>query len=464
MKLTAFGAAGVVTGSCYLIESVHGNLLVDFGMFQGPPELEALNVLPEGLDPGRLDAVLLSHAHLDHSGRLPLLSKHGYDGPIFATEATIEMAAIILRDSARIQDGDADYENRKRAKDGRPLIEPLYSAADTEKTLQQMQAVPYEKPYKAAPGMIARMVEAGHMLGSTSIQIVVHEEGSAPKVLLFSGDIGPEDLPIMRTAEPLEKADLVIMESTYGDRDHRPLDETLEEGIAIVKEAMARKGKILVPAFAIGRTQQLVYHMAELFTSGQVEPFPVFVDSPMAYEASQVYVDHPELYDAEATAMLESGQLALGLMTVTATPSVAASKAINQVEGTAMVIATSGMMNGGRILHHLRQNIWRPETSVVIVGYQAVGTLGRQLVDGADEVRIYGDTLPVKAQIHTLNGFSAHAGQTDLLGWFDEVAGSGPKLMLTHGEDRQRETLGRIITERYGIRPFMPQLGDSIEL
>ncbi len=464
MKITFLGAAGVVTGSCYLIETSQATILVDFGMFQGPANLEARNSEAPLADVGRLDAVLLTHAHLDHSGRLPLLSRRrGYQGPIYATKATIEMAEIILEDSARINAGDVERENRKRERAGQEPLEPLYEPADAARILAQMKEVAYERPFHVAPGMTARMVEAGHMLGSASIQLVVHD-GDRHKVILFSGDIGPHNLPIMRTAESLEEADVVIMESTYGDRDHPPLSKTLDEGEAIVRQAVARKGKILVPAFAIGRTQQLMYHMASLFAGGTIEPFPVYVDSPMAAKATEVYADNTQLFDEEAVEMMESGRLAAGLETIKATPTVAESRAINKAPNPCMVIATSGMCNGGRILHHLRHNLWRPETTVMLVGYQAAGTLGRRLADGADNVRIFGDPIQVNAQVHQMGGLSAHAGQSDLLRWFDAVADSRPRVILTHGEARQRETLARLIAEQHGLQADLPFHGDVIEL
>ena len=464
MKITFLGAAGVVTGSAYLLQSSDATVLVDFGMFQGDSELEARNRVMPDIDVGEIDAVLLTHAHLDHSGRLPLLARHGgYSGPIFATEATIDMAALILEDSARINASDTERENRKRERSGQEPLEPLYETQDAQHILTGMRSVPYDQRIRVAPGVVAHFVEAGHMLGSASIQLIFEDEGRR-KVIFFSGDIGPHNLPILRTADPLERADMVIMESTYGDRDHRSLEKTLDEGEAIVKEAVAKKGKILVPSFAIGRTQQLMYHMAALFASGRVEPFPVYVDSPMAAKATAIYADNIELFDDEALAMMESGRLQTGLKTIKATSSVAESKAINNAPDPCMVIATSGMCNGGRILHHLRHNLGRPQSTVVLVGYQAVGTLGRELVDGAETVRIYGDEIEVNAEVHTLGGFSAHAGQTDLMLWFDQVAGDHPRVVLTHGESRQRSALASLIDERHGIRPQLPFLGDVIEI
>jgi metallo-beta-lactamase family protein len=463
MKITFLGAAGVVTGSCYLVESDRAAILVDCGMFQGPPELEARNSETPDVDVERLDAVLLTHAHLDHSGRLPLLvRRRDYRGPVYGTEATIDMAKVILEDSARITASDVERENIKRQRAGLEPLDPLYEPQDSARILSQMEAVPYEKAFEIAPGMKARLLEAGHMLGSTSIELTVEDQGRT-KVILFSGDLGPHNLPILRTADPLQAVDVVIMESTYGDRDHAPLDETLAEGEEIVLSAAEREGKILVPSFAIGRTQQLMYHMAGLFTSGKIDPFPVYVDSPMAIRATEIYRQHIYLFDKEATRRIDSGRLARGLETITPTPTVAESRAINDAPNPSMVIASSGMCTGGRILHHLRNNLWRPETTVLLVGYQAVGTLGRQLVDGAETVRIFGDTIRVKADVRQMNGLSAHAGQSDLLRWFDVMAGSRPRVILTHGEERQRETLAGLIEDRYGLTPALPMHGDQIE-
>ncbi len=464
MKITFLGAAGVVTGSCYLVETAQTKIMVDCGMFQGPASLEARNRATPSANLDDLQAVLLTHAHLDHSGRLPLLVRYrDFSGPVYATEATIEMAELILQDSARINASDTERENRKRQRAGQELLEPLYEPQDADKILSLMQAVPYDETFAVAPGIKARMVEAGHMLGSASIQLIVEESGRR-KVVLFSGDLGPHNLPILRTAEPLEDADLVIMESTYGDRDHQPLEETLAEGERIVMEASRRGGKILVPSFAIGRTQQLIYHMAALFTSGRIEPFPIYVDSPMAIKASEIYIDNVGLFDEEATRRLESGRLARGLKHVVPTPSVAESKAINKADNPCMVISSSGMCNGGRIVHHLRHNLWRPETTVVLVGYQAEGTLGRRLADGADTVRIWGDAIKVNATVYQMGGLSAHAGQSDLLAWFDVVAASRPRVVLTHGEKRQRKALARLIEERYGLTAKLPFQGNYVEI
>jgi metallo-beta-lactamase family protein len=373
------------------------------------------------------------------------------------------MAEIILEDSARINVSDTDRENRKRERAGLDLLEPLYEPQDAARLLALMQAVPYEEPFAVAPGITARLLEAGHMLGSTSIQLTVHEGGKRT-VILFSGDLGPENLPIMRTAEPLENVDVVVMETTYGDRDHPPLEDTLAAGERIVLDAAAREGRILVPSFAIGRTQQIMYHMAGLFTSGRLEPFPVYVDSPMANEATEVYREHIYLFDKEATQRIESGRLARGLETIVPTSTVEQSRAINKAPNPSMVIASSGMCSGGRILHHLRHNLWRPDTTVLLVGYQAVGTLGRQLADGADTVRIFGEPIKVNAEIHQMGGLSAHAGQSDLLRWFDVTARSKPKVILTHGEERQRRTMAGLIKDRYGLSSILPFYGDQIEL
>lgn len=462
MQTMLLGAAGEVTGSAYLVSTKQARVLVDFGMFQGGPDDDERNIVPKALDPRGLDAVLLTHAHIDHIGRLPLLAFHGFRGPVYATPATIGLAELLLYDSAGLQESDAERENRRRQRAGRPLIRPLYGDREVEALLARLEAVPYDQAVPVAPGIKATWIEAGHMLGSASLQLSVEEDGRQ-RTLVFSGDLGPHGAPFLKDPGRIEMADMVFLESTYGDRDHRPLDETLEEFARLVQAAAARGGKILVPAFAVGRSQQILYHLAELFNAGTVEEFPVYLDSPLAIKALEIYLKHPELADEEATAMRQSGKLRRGLRMLHTTVTSAESRELNDVRGPCMIIAGSGMCTGGRILHHLRHNLWKRETALLIVGYQAAGTIGRQLAEGAKEVQIFGDPIMVRASVHTLGGFSAHAGQSELLDWLTPMATGKPEVVLTHGEDRGRQPLARLIEQRFGITPRLPEFGDVIE-
>ena len=463
IKLTFHGAAGTVTGSAYLLQTGRATVLVDFGMFQGFNLHDALNCVPPGLDVAKLDAVVLTHAHLDHTGRLPLLAKHGYRGPIYCTEPTIPLTALILRDSAHLQAMDLERANRKRQRAGEVPAEPLYTAEQVEQVLQLFKPVPYDAPVEVAPGIRVRWVEAGHMLGSASLQLCVQEDGKT-KTIVFSGDVGPVGAPILKDAVGFEKADVVVMESTYGDRDHKPLAETVTEFEAIVKKAVAHKSKILVPVFAVGRTQLLLYLLAQMFRHRIVPKFPVFLDSPMAVEATKIYWEHLDLFDAEFKALNRERPLTEDLNTVKPTPTAQDSMALNTLPGPCLIMAGSGMCNGGRILHHLKENLWRPEACVLIVGYQGEGSLGRRLVDGEKVVSIFGEKIAVKADIHTLNGFSAHAGQSELLQWLSHLAPVRPRVFLTHGEARGREPLAKLIQEKFSLRCELPMLGNSVTL
>jgi metallo-beta-lactamase family protein len=463
MKITLHGAAGEVTGSAYLLETDRARVLVDFGLFQGGPRREAKNVIPPGLEPHRLDAVLVTHAHLDHTGRLPLLIKDGYTGSIFATQPTLDLAGLILRDSAKVQHFDVQRVNRKRERAGKALIEPLYDAAQVEQTMGRFRAVRFDAPLQVAAGLTARFVEAGHMLGSASIELTI-EEGGKSKTAVFSGDLGPSGMALIRDAAPPPRADLVFLESTYGDRDHRTLADTLAEFRGIIEQVVRDKARILVPAFAVGRTQQILFHLDELFSAGVVKPFPVYIDSPMAIEASRIYRSHPDLLDDETRDLERGSEIARLHTYVKPTPSAEDSIALNDVPGPCLIMAGSGMCNGGRILHHLRHGLWRSATVVMIVGYQVAGSLGRLLVDGAKSVRIFGEPIAVKAQIKTLNGFSAHAGQSELMKWLDVLAPGKPQVVLTHGEARGREPLATLIRQRHTLEVSMPVQGDTIEL
>jgi metallo-beta-lactamase family protein len=465
MKITILGAAGgEVTGSAYYVQTGRASILVDCGLFQGGKKAEALNRPPTG-PRQKLDAVLLTHGHLDHTGRLPLLARRGHRPPVFATPATIDMTSLILRDSARIQAADAERQNRKRARAGEAPIEPLYTPQHAEEIIQRLLPVPYRQPVRVADGIQARFFEAGHMLGSASIELIVNGDGPEKKIV-FSGDLGPKGSPILHDFEPLQSADVVFLESTYGDHDHRPFTETVEEFVRIVKDAVSRKGKILIPTFAVGRSQMLTVLMSWIFRKKNLKPFPLFLDSPMAIEATKLYykhfLDNPELFDERLLKYIREKPIRGDLKSLKATSTADESKQINDCPGPCLVMAGAGMCNAGRILHHLKANLWKPETHVIIVGYQAHGSLGRRLVEGDKLVSIHGEKIAVKAKIHTLGGFSAHAGQTDLAHWFSHLAPTKPRVVLTHGEDGPREALAKLIWQRHRLKGILPQMQETI--
>ncbi|MFT3880191.1 MAG: MBL fold metallo-hydrolase [Gemmatales bacterium] len=462
MKLTFLGAAGEVTGSCYLLETATSRVLIDCGIFQGS-DADEKNRLPKLVGLERLDAVVLTHGHLDHTGRLPLLNKHGYRGQIFANTATRDMSQLILLDAAKVQAQDAERNNRRRIRRGDAPEQPLYTTDDVVKTVSSFQTLEYDVRQEVAQGITARLVDAGHMLGSSSIELTVEENGTT-KVIAFSGDLGPRGAPFLRDPVPIPHADLVLLESTYGDRNHQPLVETLKEFRSIVIEAVASKGVILVPVFAVGRAQQMIYHLAALFRDKTIPRFPIYLDSPMAISAVNIYRRHSSLFDEEALALQKSGQLDHDFSMVTACETADDSRKLNDMEGPMLIMAGSGMCNAGRILHHLKHRLWQPETYVAIVGYQGEGTLGRQLVEGRKNVNILGESVQVRAKIRTLGGFSAHAGQSELLQWYNSIEGAKPRTVLTHGEDKQRACLQSLIAKAHGVKSLLPRLFEELTL
>jgi len=463
MKITLLGAAGgEVTGSAYLLQTRSANVLIDCGLFQGSQKLENSNRLPTQAAMRQLDAVVLTHAHLDHTGRLPLLTRFGYKGPIYATSATVALTDLILRDSAYLQMEDAKRQNRRRAEAGQPPIEPLYTRREVDLVQPLFKVMQYDKPTTVAPSVSVRAVEAGHILGSASLEVTV-DEGGGPKVLVFSGDLGPRDAPLHRDPVPFKRADLVFLESTYGDKDHPPLAETAVAAREAIKATVERGGRVLVPTFAIGRSQILLYLLAGAFKRKTLKPFPIFLDSPMAIRATEVYRSHTELFDEEALAMRRAGELAAHLRTAQVCQKAVDSMAIAKRPGPFMVLAGAGMCTGGRILSHLQNHLGDPTTLVLMVGYQSRGSLGRKLVDGEKSVRIAGRRMDVRAQTHIFGGLSGHAGQSDLLNWFGSLAASRPRVILTHGEDGQRATLRARIQEQFGLQSEMPAYREMIE-
>ena len=464
MKLAFLGAAsGEVTGSAYHLQTDAAQVMVDFGLFQGGRAADRANRTKALGRAADLDAVLVTHAHLDHTGRLPLLARAGYRGPIFCTDATRELTGLILRDSAHVQAQDLARINRRRERAGEPLLEVLYTPADVDRIMSRFRPVEYGQTVPVAPGIQARFVDAGHLLGSACIELVV-KDGGRQRTLVFSGDLGRKNTPMLRDPVGFPKADVVLLESTYGNREHKALDTTAAEFETIVTEAVARRSKILVPTFAVGRAQLMLYLLAVMFRNRTVPPFPVYIDSPMAIEATRICSRHLDLYDEDFQALQRQKPLVADLASVRALATAEESRKLNDCEGPCLILAGSGMCTAGRILHHLKQNLWRPGTSVIFVGFQTQGTLGRQLVDGAQSVKVMGERIAVRARVYTLGGFSAHAGQSELLSWFSSMAASRPRLIITHGEDEARQALAARVRERFGLSSTLPEVGTVLEL
>jgi metallo-beta-lactamase family protein len=459
MQLEFFGAAGEVTGSCHILRVAGRQLLLDCGMVQGGRDAPARNRLPFPFDASAIEAVVLSHAHVDHCGRLPLLVRRGFRGPIYTNTACADLVPILLRDSANLAMREAERDNRDLPADKR--VSPLFDLEDVERTLRQIKAITYDAPHEIIPGVTVRVRDAGHIMGSSSVELWARDAGVARK-LVFSGDLGQYNTPILKDPHRFESADLVLMESTYGDRRHRGRDDTERELGGILAQAARDGGNVLIPAFAIGRSQEILYLLARYYRDWQLDRWRIFLDSPMAIAASRVYWKHPDRYDEEAARMRADfrGMPPLPNLVLSETPE--DSRAINNVRGGAIVIAGSGMANGGRILHHLKHNLERPECHVVIVGFQAPGTLGRRLVDREPEVFIHGRRVRCASQVHTLGGLSAHGDQADLLRWYESFA-PRPPVCLVHGEVPAAEALAEKLRE-LGAQATVTRPGLTIDL
>ena len=464
MKITFIGATHEVTGSCYYLEAAGRKFLVDYGMEQGPDYYENKE-LP--VAPGDLDFVLLTHAHMDHSGNLPALYAKGYQGPIYATEATCNLCDIMLRDSAHIQMFEAEWRNRKGRREGKPEFIPAYTMEDAMGVLRNFVRCPYDKIIKPAEGIEVRFVDAGHLLGSSSIEIWLTEDDKKEKIV-FSGDIGNLNQPLIKDPVYIKEADYVVMESTYGDRSHGERPDYPVMLAEIIQKTFDRGGNLVIPSFAVGRTQEMLYFIRQIKEQGLVhghDGFTVYVDSPLANEATTIFSENAyTCYDEEAMDLLNKGINPLSFPGLKTSVTTDDSRAINFDEDCKVIISASGMCDAGRIKHHLKHNLWRPECTILFVGYQSVGTLGRALVEGADEVKLFGETVSVRAEIRKMTGLSGHADKEGLIDWIQAFEEKPKKVFVVHGEDSVCTGFAECLKMEYGQRAYAPYSGTEFDL
>ena len=463
MKLTFYGAAKAVTGSCHCLEVNGTRILVDCGLQQGRDERDNRML---DFAPGSIDYVIVTHAHIDHTGRIPLLGKQGFHGRIVTTRLTGQLMSIMLRDSAHIQESDAQWQNQKGRRAGRPPVEPLYTLADAEHAMELVTTCEYGQMVDLCPGVRLRFTDAGHLLGSACAELWLTEEGVTRKVV-FSGDLGNVDQPIIRDPEFLEEADYVVMESTYGDRDHEVPESYTQALAQLIDETFARGGNVVIPSFAVGRTQELLYFLREIKDQGLVKSHPGFqvcVDSPLAAEATRIYAGDLRGYlDEEAIAVLQGGENLFTFPGLTLAQSTEESKALNLDPTSKVIISASGMCDAGRIRHHLKHNLWRRECAVVFVGYQAEGTLGRRLLEGAKSVKLFGEEIAVNARIVNFKGLSSHADRTHLLDWIGRFSPTPKQVFVVHGDSPVTELFAQTLNDQ-GIPAHAPLYEEVYDL
>lgn len=465
MKLKFCGAAGTTTGSQHLLEINGKRILLDCGLYQGHrKDAYEINCRFPHFDPKTIDMVVLSHAHIDHSGNLPNLSRSGFKGSVFSTHATRDLCQIMLRDCANIQESDINWLNKHRKREGLPAATPLYTEQDAEKCLRQFVTLGYERPLQIAPGVELTFVDAGHILGSAQVLLDIQDQADGMKKrFLFSGDVGRGGNEVLRDPVAIRDVDFVLMESTYGGREHEAPPGFDEHFSQVISRAIKRRGKILIPSFAVERTQQLLFVLNEMFTSGQIPAIPVYVDSPLAVSATEIYRLHPDSFNEEVYSTLFEKQNPFGFEDLTLVRSVKGSKALNDIEGTAIIISASGMCEAGRILHHLRNNIEDPNTTILFVGYCAEGTLGRRIRDGVKQVNILGDSFHVNARIEIVDSFSGHADHSELVDYYHRIGGAKSHTWLVHGEPAGAQALCEALLKS-GNEVTVAKLGDEVEM
>ena len=457
-----FGATEKVSGSCHLLTIGKQRILLDCGMIQGGREDEASNREPFPFNPKTIDAVVLSHAHIDHSGRIPLLVRGGFKGRIYTHEASRDLCEFMLKDVAFISERETRWENKKRSRKGKPLVEPLYTMEDAARAMSYFRGLKYASKKKILPGVKLRLSDAGHILGSAIVELWIEYHGDKRKIV-FSGDLGRPRMPVLRDPTPVRQADLVIMESTYGDRLHQSWEDTRQEIRNVLNVATSGKGNILMPAFAVGRTQEILYLFAKYYKEWKLDRWHIFLDSPMAIEATKVFAKYSELFDAETSALWKRNKKNSLLPNLHLSSTVDQSMAINNIRKGAIIIAGSGMCTGGRIRHHLKYNISRKKCHVVITGFQVRGTTGRALVDGARSIRLEGTDVPVKAKIHTLGALSAHADQKGLMKWYANFK-KRPSLVLVHGEKQAAAGLSEYLQKNLSVKAQIATSGSILDL
>ena len=470
MKISFLGAAKIVTGSNFLIETKNTKFLIDCGMFQGSKSINRMNYEPFSFNPGEIDFMVLSHAHIDHSGRIPKLTKKGFKGNIYTTKATTDLCSIMLPDSGHIQEMENKWDNRKRRRSGGKLREPLYTVKEAEESLKYFKPVLYNQKIKLSEEVTLRFRDAGHILGSAIIELWIKEEEGKETKLVFSGDLGRRDRPILRDPSIIDEADYLIVESTYGNKLHHPSEDDAKELISIINATAKRGGNVVIPSFAVERAQDIIYELNKYYTEyvkSKDQNFlsvPVYVDSPLTVSATEIFLRNPDCFDEDTLKLINIGNNPLDFRNLKFTRTTEESKQINFSKESKVIISASGMCTAGRIKHHLKHNLWRKESSIVFVGYQANGTLGRRIKEGEKVVKIFGEEIQVNAEIHSLEGFSGHADKEGILQWIKSFKSKPQKIFVVHGEEEATEEISRKIKEELNIVTYIPELGESLSI